>query len=491
MAVILSYRFKKIIVDVVCLLYILLFVYAAVSKILDFENFQVQLGQSPLLSASAILISYAIIGLELLVSIFLTIPMLKKTGLFLSFFLMLSFIAYITIILNNSSFIPCSCGGILEKMGWGEHLIFNYIFALLALLAILLQNRKTKSYLTLISGSILTISGVIILNIISERKLHHENPFIRRFDKNALMKKGQIELKHHNYYFAGAASGKIYFGNHNAPLELLEYDLKTKIQVLHHITIDNDSYRFLSVNIRIYFPFFYVFDGTVPVVYRGKINIWKAKQIFKGDYYFSRALPVADSSVFFRAQDRRSKENILGIFFLGNKNKVSLHDKLLEKQIDGVFDTDGTITYDPNLKRIIYTYYYRNQFIVMSDNLKLIYRGKTIDTISKATLRITYFNDNHRSKPAVPAVPINKLSTAAGGRLYINSTLRGKLEPLKLWKTASFIDIYDLEKNSYITSLYVKDVKENKVNDMIAFDDYLLVLLDKTLIYYQINNKLK
>ncbi len=40
----LTVRMQKVLIELICLLYILLFVYAAVSKLLDFENFQVQLG---------------------------------------------------------------------------------------------------------------------------------------------------------------------------------------------------------------------------------------------------------------------------------------------------------------------------------------------------------------------------------------------------------------------------------------------------------------
>ena len=40
----LTVRMQKVLIELICLLYILLFVYAAVSKLMDFENFQVQLG---------------------------------------------------------------------------------------------------------------------------------------------------------------------------------------------------------------------------------------------------------------------------------------------------------------------------------------------------------------------------------------------------------------------------------------------------------------
>lgn len=138
---------KKIFVEIVCLLYILLFVYAAVSKLLDFENFQVQIGQSPLLSAFAGWVAWGVPVLELLIVLFLVIPRLRLAGLIACFTLMVMFTAYIVIILNFSSFVPCSCGGIHEKMGWTEHLVFNLAFVLLAVIAILIitkQNYKIE-----------------------------------------------------------------------------------------------------------------------------------------------------------------------------------------------------------------------------------------------------------------------------------------------------------------------------------------------------------
>ena len=95
-------------------LFILLFVYSAVSKLLDFHNFQIQLAQSPLLTAFATYISYAVLTVEFAIAILLSIPKTRIIGLFSAFGLMLLFTIYIYIILNYSSFVPCSCGGILE-----------------------------------------------------------------------------------------------------------------------------------------------------------------------------------------------------------------------------------------------------------------------------------------------------------------------------------------------------------------------------------------
>jgi len=132
-------RYKRIVVEVVCLLYIVLFVYAAVNKILDFENFRVQLAQSPLLSAFAGWVAWLVPSLEIVIALSLMSAKFRLPGLYAAFSLMVMFSAYIFIMLNYSSFVPCSCGGILEKMGWVEHLWFNVGFVLFAVAAIVLM----------------------------------------------------------------------------------------------------------------------------------------------------------------------------------------------------------------------------------------------------------------------------------------------------------------------------------------------------------------
>ncbi len=130
------------IISIICYIYVVLFTYAATSKLLDFENFRIQLGQSPLLSAFAFWISVAVPLSEIIIAILLLIPKFRFLGLFAAYSLMVMFTAYIYIILNYSSFIPCSCGGVLEKMTWNQHLIFNICFIILGGIAILITPNK-------------------------------------------------------------------------------------------------------------------------------------------------------------------------------------------------------------------------------------------------------------------------------------------------------------------------------------------------------------
>jgi hypothetical protein len=125
-------------VEIACFLFILLFVYAATSKLIDYQKFRVQLGQSPMLTSFAGFIAWFIPVMELFIAIALSLTRYKLIGLYASFSLMTMFTAYIYILTHYSSYVPCSCGGVLQKMSWNQHFIFNLFFTALGVAAILL-----------------------------------------------------------------------------------------------------------------------------------------------------------------------------------------------------------------------------------------------------------------------------------------------------------------------------------------------------------------
>jgi uncharacterized membrane protein YphA (DoxX/SURF4 family) len=137
----------SIIIDIITALFIILFVYAALSKISDFEKFKVQLGRSPLILAFAGWVAWVIPIFEVIIAVILAIKRFQLFGLYASFSLMVIFSSYIVAILKFSEYIPCSCGGILENMSWTEHLIFNSGFVLLGIIGVLLYPLNDKRFI--------------------------------------------------------------------------------------------------------------------------------------------------------------------------------------------------------------------------------------------------------------------------------------------------------------------------------------------------------
>ena len=121
--------------------FILLFTYAAATKLIVFKDFYMQLRQSPFIGTLAGLLVWATPAVLILISFLLFFPLLRLVALYCCLILMSIFSLYITSVLNFAESVPCSCGGVLPSLSWNEHLIFNVGCMLLASLAIALAHR--------------------------------------------------------------------------------------------------------------------------------------------------------------------------------------------------------------------------------------------------------------------------------------------------------------------------------------------------------------
>jgi len=135
---------KNTIVEIISALLVFLFVYAAISKLLDFDKFKYELSQSPFISHISPFVAWVIPSGEIAGAILLIIKGTRIAGLYFSFFLMLLFTGYIFIMLNYSSYLPCSCGGVLASMSWKQHFIFNLAFTGLSLSGIIINNAGSN-----------------------------------------------------------------------------------------------------------------------------------------------------------------------------------------------------------------------------------------------------------------------------------------------------------------------------------------------------------
>ena len=132
---------RSTVVEIISSLLVLLLVYTAFSKLLDYNTFKLQLSKSPFITEFATIIAWALPSIEFLVAIALVFNRTRLLGLYASLFLMTMFAAYIYAMLNFSYYIPCSCGGVLTTMTWGQHLWFNLFFITISIIGILVQNK--------------------------------------------------------------------------------------------------------------------------------------------------------------------------------------------------------------------------------------------------------------------------------------------------------------------------------------------------------------
>lgn len=458
---------------------ILLFVYAALSKLMAFSNFQAQLSQSPLISAFTGMISYSIPMAELVIAVLLFFPVTRKFGHGFFFALLFAFTTYIVGILHFAPYVPCSCGGVLESLNWEQHLYFNLVFLLASLFCLWVDSDYQFTWIRWLL--LLPIPGVIGMYFLfqwSENTIHQENPFIRRFVQASNIKKAEKELPASVFYMAGYDHNQIYLANPISPLKILEIDTDLKNTKEYTIELENSKFPFTNVMVRIHPPYFYVMDGSIPIVYRGKISDWKANiQMKENGYFFSKAEVVDSTKIAFRAHDKETFEHVLGTFTLGKHPQIFHAKNLLTKQLDGVFDTDGKMFYERISNTLHYVYYYRNEYLITNDQLELVAKGLTIDTNRVAKISLYKNPKTGEKKLTTPFATIHQLITANEQFLLINATRRGKYEPVEMWKQSSVVDIYNWKDQTYHSSIYIPHQKQQKLKDMMWIHNHLYVII--------------
>jgi putative oxidoreductase len=136
---------SKTALDIISFLLILLFIYTALSKLFDFNQFKVQMNNQTLPHSIATLLIWTLPEIEILTGLLLLFNKTKTYGFYLSLILMVLFSGYIILVLlNYFGRVPCSCGGVIKFLGWKLHLIFNLFFLLLSILAIFITNRERR-----------------------------------------------------------------------------------------------------------------------------------------------------------------------------------------------------------------------------------------------------------------------------------------------------------------------------------------------------------
>ena len=134
---------RKIIIELISSLLILLFLYASLSKWLAFKIFIGDMNNQPFPNWMTPFLVWSIPPIEALIAVGLIFEKTRVKAFYASFVLMLAFTIYtVAILLQAFEYIPCGCGGVIRNLTWPQHLIFNLFFVGISLLGIILKKRE-------------------------------------------------------------------------------------------------------------------------------------------------------------------------------------------------------------------------------------------------------------------------------------------------------------------------------------------------------------
>jgi len=131
--------------DIISFLLILMFTYAAFSKLINFESFKIQMLIQPVPRWSVTPLIYIVPFSELVTVICLFFKGTRSFGLCTSVLLMLAFSIYVGLAITGAyGSIPCSCGGVLGHLTWSQHFVFNLFFLLLSIYGVFIDYKERR-----------------------------------------------------------------------------------------------------------------------------------------------------------------------------------------------------------------------------------------------------------------------------------------------------------------------------------------------------------
>ena len=349
-----------------------------------------------------------------------------------------------------------------------------------------LYKKITGTLLIFFLGSNFLIG---ILFAISRNKSNGKTDFKRFFQPHELNLLRKFDLKYNSYYIAGRTGPLIYLGNVTSPALLTSFNLINGDTQSVRLNLPlNPDKTVPNYQLSVDSPYLYAFEGTTPQILHGDLNNKLMAAYPKQNLYFSNGISLYPNNFAFRKYDAILKQNILVKNSFDSTSPSLIEGKdLLQKQVDGLFCTDGMMSFEKKSGKIIYVYYYRNQFICADSNLHLIYRGNTIDTNQFAKIKVGKITSENKITFAAPPILINKTSSVSGNFLYVNSNVRADNESPESFRVSSVIDIYEIQNGAYRYSIYIPDLEDKKINQFKVYDHFLTVITGHYLLVYEMH----
>lgn len=153
---------RKTLTQFISMMLVVLWVYAAMSKLQEVETFREQLLRQPFPGRVAGLLLWLLPLSELAAAGLLLFGRTRGAGMYVSLLLMLLFTGYVGLVLAGAwENVPCACGGIIGRLGWKGHFLFNLFYTVLAGAGVFLwkKNRSRASGGDAASGEAACRSG--------------------------------------------------------------------------------------------------------------------------------------------------------------------------------------------------------------------------------------------------------------------------------------------------------------------------------------------
>jgi hypothetical protein len=341
--------------------------------------------------------------------------------------------------------------------------------------------EKYKSTAILLACFLCSIFLVTLLQVYSVKMNENANSFVRLTPPHIIDTYKDLVLGKKGFYIIGINRNKVLLGNYFDPAKLFLTD--SSLSEIKKYPLNIGSFELTessNVHLSLDSPYFYLNNFTTGAILRGSISNPSDKLTVLDTANISTSifLPYCGNKFAVRTFIPRLNKNVLGRLTT-NQSSIFLSPEVLEPQIDGVFSTDGMLRFDPSSSTFVYTYFYRNQFICLNDQLMILYRGHTLDTNVHAKIKVRKIDEN-KSTLSSPGFNVNRESCINKNWIFINSDMKADNDSEQVSRDYAAIDVYNLKDGKYHFSFYLLK-KVGNISSMVMAGNTIYTIQETTL----------
>ncbi len=341
-----------------------------------------------------------------------------------------------------------------------------------------------RTFIFLLLTGIVSISIVCILYRRAGKINAADNDFLRFFPPHFITGFVASKLPFDLCYVAGYTDSAIYLGKYQSPMNVLKTNYA--VSKIQSINLHYDSMRKVAwslVKVEVDSPDTYIMEGLSPNIIRGNLNNPKNEQIVCSAFNFDICIPRFGQSILIKRFDLQTNSNILEKIVPGQNN----HIRLILNPEPGpanMFTSDGMLNFDRRSGNTIFVYFHSNEFIRLDTNLKVLVKGKTIDTIAHPNIKIGYIASEHFTTYASPPLVVNRRSCITDRQLFVHSMLRANNQDHMQFSLSSTIDIYSLLDGRYLLSFYLPKYQKEEIIDFKVHRDKIVAIYHHYIVVY-------
>jgi hypothetical protein len=295
------------------------------------------------------------------------------------------------------------------------------------------------------------------------------------------------------FYSVGNSKTHLYFKNWENLSELfsIDYKLSQLKRMPLNIPIELDP-KIVKINFGVVDTTIYVTENQTGRLILISKNTNKREDFSVPNIKFDNTFLISSSSILGRSTTLSESGVGRQLTKVNYRKGEVTKTFLLKKQIDGYFCTDGILNYDSFNSKLFYMYSYRGEFLCLDTNLNLVYKAKTIDTVSTADIKmVSRKNNNNRSNKTTstlssPPAFVNRDIMIFQNHIYILSVIKSDEEKSSEFEKNQVVDVYAINNGKYLYSFYIPKYKNLRLKQFRIKDNFIFAVFDGYLIKYKI-----